>query len=128
MQLSLFAASLSLSGLTYASLGAKASATLSSSLSTSSGTLEIPLGASCACAKLSHSMPKSVVLPGSANYTTQTVDYYWDIRANLSPACVFVPYTAAEVSQAVKIINECQANFAVRGGGHMNVSYLLLNC
>ncbi|KAJ5548988.1 hypothetical protein N7513_006222 [Penicillium frequentans] len=65
-------------------------------------------------------MPKSVIFPGSKNYTTQTVDYIWDIRANLSPACVFVPNTAAEVSQAVKIINECQANFAVRGGGHMN--------
>lgn len=73
-------------------------------------------------------MPKSVIFPGSANYTTQTVDYIWDIRANLSPACVFVPNTAAEVSQALKVINGCQANFAVRGGGHMNVSYSLLSC
>ncbi|KAJ5538273.1 hypothetical protein N7494_007752 [Penicillium frequentans] len=120
MHLPLLFAGLSFSGLTYAKSGASASATLSSSMSTSSGTLEIPQGASCACTKLSHSMPKSVIFPGSKNYTTQTVDYIWDIRANLSPACVFVPNTAAEVSQAVKIINECQANFAVRGGGHMN--------
>ncbi|KAJ5797903.1 uncharacterized protein N7503_007199 [Penicillium pulvis] len=120
MHLPLFFAGLFFSGLAYANSGARASATLSSSLSTSSGILEIPQGALCACTKLSHSMPKSVILPGSKNYTTQTVDYIWDIRANLSPACVFVPNTAAEVSQAVKIINECQANFAVRGGGHMN--------
>jgi hypothetical protein len=67
-------------------------------------------------------MPKSVLLPGSESYRTQTIDNYWDIRADLSPACVFVPNTAAEVSQAVKIIGACGAQFAVRGGGHMNVS------
>ncbi|KAJ6137590.1 hypothetical protein N7471_004076 [Penicillium samsonianum] len=112
---------LSLSGLAYANLSsASASATVTGFLSTSSGTLQVPKGASCACAKLSRSMPKSVILPGSANYTTQTVDNYWDIRADLSPACVFVPNTAAEVSQAVKIIGACDAQFAVRGGGHMN--------
>ncbi|KAJ5645933.1 hypothetical protein N7490_002305 [Penicillium lividum] len=110
----------SFSGLAYASSSASPSATLSSSMSTSSGILEIFPEVSCACTQLSRSMPKSFIHPGSANYTTQTVDYYWDIRADLSPACVVVPYTAAEVSQAVKIIKGCQANFAVRGGGHMN--------
>lgn len=68
-----------------------------------------------------------MILPGSASYTTQTVDSYWDVRVGLSPACVVVPYIAAEVSQAVNIINERQANFAVCGGGHMNVSNALLN-
>ncbi|KAJ5162801.1 uncharacterized protein N7500_004631 [Penicillium coprophilum] len=99
---------------------ASASATTTGFLSTPSGTLRVPKGASCACAKLFRSMPRSVIGPGSANYTTQTVDNYWDIRADLSPACVFVPNTAAEVSQAVKIIAACNAQFAVRGGGHMN--------
>lgn len=123
MQLLLPFVGLSLSGLAYANVSsASASATVTGFLSTPSGTLQVPKGASCACAKLSHSMPKSVLLPGSANYTTQTVDNYWDIRADLSPACVFVPNTAAEVSQAVKIIGACDAQFAVRGGGHMNVS------
>lgn len=123
MQLLLPFVGLSLSGLVSANVSsASASATVTGFLSTSSGTLQVPKGASCACAKISHSMPKSVLLPGSANYTTQTVDNYWDIRADLSPACVFVPNTAAEVSQAVKIIGACDAQFAVRGGGHMNVS------
>lgn len=123
MQLLLPFVGLSLSGLAYANVSStSASATVTGFLSTASGTLQVPKGASCACAKLSHSMPKSVLLPGSSNYTTQTVDNYWDIRTDLSPACVFVPNTASEVSQAVKIIGECDAQFAVRGGGHMNVS------
>ncbi|KAJ5834223.1 hypothetical protein N7447_000249 [Penicillium robsamsonii] len=121
MQLLLPFIVLSLSGLTYANLSSvNPSATVTGFLSTSSGTLQVSKGASCACAKLSWSMPKSVILPGSASYTAQTVDNYWDIRADLSPACVFVPNTAAEVSQAVKIIGACNAHFAVRGGGHMN--------
>ena len=123
MQLLLPFVGLTFSGLTYASSSsASASATLSSTLGTSSGTLQVPKGASCACAKICRSIPGSTILPGSAIYTTQTVDNYWDIRANLSPACVFVPKTAGEVSQALKIINACDAQFAVRGGGHMNVS------
>jgi hypothetical protein len=115
--------SLSIAGLAYANSSSVApSSSLTASLATSSGTLEVPKGASCACAKLSRSFPENLILPGSANYTTQTVDNYWDIRADLSPACVFTPSTAAEVSQALKIINVCDSQFAVRGGGHMNVS------
>lgn len=117
-------AGLSLSGLAYASSSssARASATLDSSIATSSGTLAISNGASCACAKFAHSLPNRTIFPGSKNYTMETVDKLWDIRADLSPACVVVPETANEVSQAVKIIGSCNAQFAVRGGGHMNVS------
>jgi hypothetical protein len=123
MQLLLPFAGLFLSALAYAnSSSASASATLTSSLATSSGTLQVPKGASCACAKLSRSITESFILPGSANYTIQTVDNYWDIRADLSPACVLVPKSAGEVSQALKIINACDSQFAVRGGGYMNVS------
>jgi hypothetical protein len=67
-------------------------------------------------------MPQSFILPGLQNYTGQAVDSYWDIRADLSPACIVVPSTTCQVSEAVRIIGTCQANFAVRGGGHMNVS------
>jgi hypothetical protein len=120
MFLSLSVAGLGLSGLAYAS--PNATTTLTGSLTTSSGVLEIPKGASCACAKISQAMPQSLILPGSQNYTTQAIDSYWDIRADLSPACIVVPFTVFEVSEAVRIIGTCQAKFAVRGGGHMNVS------
>lgn len=116
-------AGLSITSLAYASSSrAIPSSTVTGSLVTSSGTLQIPKGVSCACSKLSQSFPANVILPGSSNYTTQTVDNYWDIRADLTPACVFVPDTAAQVSHALKVVNVCGSQFAVRGGGHMNVS------
>lgn len=120
MFLSLALAGIGFSGLACASTNS--TLTLTGSLTTSSGVLEIPKGASCACAKLAHAIPQGFILPGSQNYTTQATDSYWDIRADLSPACIVIPSTASQVSQAVRIIGTCQAKFAVRGGGHMNVS------
>lgn len=120
MFLSLALAGIGFSGLAFASTNSTLTST--GSLTTSSGVLEIPKGASCACAKLAHAIPQGLILPGSQNYTTQATDNYWDIRADLSPACIVVPSTASQVSQAVRIIGTCQAKFAVRGGGHMNVS------
>ena len=46
----------------------------------------------------------------------------WDIRTNADPACIFSPMTADQVAGGVEIISTCDAQFAIRGGGHMNVS------
>lgn len=78
-------------------------------------------GASCACKRLSQTFD-GVIFPNNASYTTQAADKFWDIRADLSPACVFLPASADEVSKAMSLFNSCNAQFAVRGGGHMNVS------
>lgn len=83
-------------------------------------------GASCACNTLSHTF-KDVIFPNNSSYTTQVADKYWDVRANLSPACIFLPSSADEVSKAISIFGSCNAQFAVRGGGHMNVSLSLYN-
>lgn len=105
----------------FASASLNSSAVVSSSISTPSGTLVVTESEQCACKALLQSFGDNVILPGQANYTYQTVDYFWDIRADLSPACVFVPQTANAVAGALKIFNSCNAQFAVRGGGHMNV-------
>ncbi|KAJ5995236.1 hypothetical protein N7481_002213 [Penicillium waksmanii] len=76
-------------------------------------------GASCACKRLSRAFD-GVIFPNNASYTTQAADKFWDIRADLSPACVFLPASADEVSKAMSLFNSCNAQFAVRGGGHMN--------
>lgn len=102
-----------------------ASVAISSSISTPAGTLTVTDSAKCACAQLLDSFPDNVILPGRTNYTQQTVDSYWDVRSDLSPACVFMPETADAVSSALKILSSCNAQFAVRGGGHMNVSHCL---
>lgn len=81
-------------------------------------------GASCACKRLSAKFD-GVIFPNNTTYTTQAADKYWDIRADLSPACVFLPTSADEISKAMSLFNSCNAQFAIRGGGHMNVSQVL---
>lgn len=93
---------------------------------TSLGTSNLTAGAACACKELSSIYSSQVILPGSENYTAQA-NYYWDVRADLSPACVFMPNTADQVATAVKQFVQCDAQFAVRGGGHMNVSKIIDN-
>ncbi|KAL4937943.1 hypothetical protein BDV06DRAFT_65175 [Aspergillus oleicola] len=95
--------------------------TSTAAISIPSSLVNVTISEKCACAKLTRSFGQSVIYPGQANYTEQTVDSYWDVRADLSPACVFVPESASEVASAAKILSSCDARFAVRGGGHMNV-------
>ncbi|QKX55035.1 uncharacterized protein TRUGW13939_02126 [Talaromyces rugulosus] len=89
------------------------------SVITSLGASNLTTGAACACNKLCALYSNLVIFPSSANYTEQAT-YYWDVRADLSPACIFLPTTANEVATAVKHLVQCNAQFAVRGGGHMN--------
>lgn len=88
---------------------------------TTLSSFESTKGAACACSKLSQ-IYSEIINPSGANYTAQAADAYWDIRANLSPACIFLPSSADEISNALEIFQACDAQFAVRGGGHMNVS------
>ncbi|GME52297.1 FAD binding domain containing protein [Neofusicoccum parvum] len=44
----------------------------------------------------------------------------WDRRNNLSPACIFLPQSADEVAESVALLHKHSAQFAIRGGGHMN--------
>ncbi|GAP92497.1 putative FAD binding domain-containing protein [Rosellinia necatrix] len=76
-------------------------------------------GASCACSELTTQYGSEILGVDSTNYTTEITNY-WDIRANLSPSCIFLPADADQVANAVSIISSCGAQFAIRGGGHMN--------
>ncbi|EAW17185.1 FAD-binding oxidoreductase [Aspergillus fischeri NRRL 181] len=76
-------------------------------------------GTPCACAQLESFYPDKLLFPSSAKYTVEATSY-WDIRSDLHPSCIFLPTTAEEVANAVKILTHCDAHFAVRGGGHMN--------
>lgn len=109
-----------LSLFTLASVGLSAAVSVGSSVITDLGTFTLTKGAACACAKLSLSFA-GVISPNGTNYTVQAADRYWDIRADLSPACIFLPSTPKQVAEAVSIFESCNAQFAVRGGGHMNV-------
>jgi hypothetical protein len=72
--------------------------------------------ADCACQGLGNA-----ILPSDAEYANQT-KAYWDARANMNPTCVYLPESTQDVASAVKILYDCGSPFAIRGGGHMNVS------
>lgn len=89
-------------------------------ISNSSQAITTVSEASCACTKLSTLYPTELLYPNATDYTAEA-SAYWDLRATLSPACIFLPSTAEEVASAVTELVACDAQFAVRGGGHMNV-------
>lgn len=79
-------------------------------------------GVAAACADLSSRFPSQVLTSSSANYTAERTAY-WDIRSDQSPSCIFLPVDASQVATAMTVLVRNQAEFAVRGGGHMNVGF-----
>ena len=76
-----------------------------------------------ACDQLSMMAPNSTYFPNSTAYEIQRVNV-WDKRANFYPACIHMPSNADNVAKAVQVFHQNKAPFAVKGGGHMNVSVL----
>lgn len=77
-------------------------------------------GVEAACNELATLFPSDVLFPDSAKYKEESTNY-WDIRASLKPACIILPTGASGVSQTVSVLVSNAAQFAIRGGGHMNV-------
>lgn len=94
-------------------------------ISASSGTLALTVSSTVqnACAQLQSAYPKELLMPNSSDYESERINF-WDIRSNKEPACIFLPTTADAVAEAVTIFHKEKAQFAIRGGGHMNVSLI----
>ncbi|CAE6510559.1 unnamed protein product [Rhizoctonia solani] len=66
----------------------------------------------------------STVFSGNKIFKSTDTNYqvgnqkYWSSTAVLSPACVFIPESPADVSTAVNIFTDNNCQFAIRGGGH----------
>lgn len=80
-----------------------------------------PHNLSIACNRLASLYHELTIFPNSTNYTFQATNF-WDQRSDLLPACIFLPSDVGHVIAAVKIFHQENAQFAIRGGGHMNVS------
>ncbi|PVH82943.1 FAD-binding domain-containing protein [Cadophora sp. DSE1049] len=93
--------------------------TTNSSTSNAITIADLATGASCACTQLAATFGDSVLTANSTNYTTEVTEY-WDVRSDLLPKCVFFPADADQVATAVSTFTSCGAQFAIRGGGHMN--------
>ncbi|WYZ45126.1 hypothetical protein EsH8_VIII_000442 [Colletotrichum jinshuiense] len=74
-----------------------------------------------ACGLLSFRYPKQTFYAGTDGYVYETQTQYWSARAYDTPACVFVPQNAQQVSFAVTTLTLSLTKFAVRSGGHMPV-------
>jgi hypothetical protein len=84
-------------------------------------TVALSEGAACACTQLAAQYSNLTLYSNSSSYTNETTNY-WDIRADLLPECIFLPINKDQVANAIATLASCGAQFAVRGGGHMNVS------
>jgi hypothetical protein len=81
---------------------------------------DLTTGANCACTRLASSYGSQLITSNSSSYTAEATDY-WDVRADLLPGCIFMPTDADQVADAVSTFTSCGTQFAIRGGGHMNV-------
>ncbi|KEP45702.1 6-hydroxy-D-nicotine oxidase [Rhizoctonia solani 123E] len=70
------------------------------------------------CDRLASALSRDKVFkPSNTNYAVEN-QKYWSSTAILSPGCVFVPESSADVFTAVKVFTKHNCQFAVRGGGH----------
>ncbi|KAF4857260.1 Bifunctional solanapyrone synthase [Colletotrichum siamense] len=88
---------------------------------TSAVVASLPGSEKVACSVLSNKYPAQTFFNGSAGYTYETQTQYWSATAYNSPACVFVPQNAQQVSFAVTTLTLSLTKFALRSGGHMPV-------
>jgi hypothetical protein len=89
--------------------------------------LQVPVvslaeGATCGCTQLSSTFGNRTIFSNSTTYATEVIEF-WDVRSDLAPACIFEPSSADDLASGVQILAGCGTQFAVRGGGHMNVSF-----
>ncbi|GAM83052.1 hypothetical protein ANO11243_010380 [Dothideomycetidae sp. 11243] len=57
-------------------------------------------------------------MPGSTAYTTAATHYWSNVPAEATPACIFKPASADQLSVFLLITRLTQSEFAVKSGGH----------
>ena len=72
------------------------------------------------CAALEIKFPGKTFYPGDDVYEYET-SQFWSNTELMSPACVFRPESASDISASIEISTSTSTDFAVRGGGHMGI-------
>ncbi|KPM43814.1 hypothetical protein AK830_g2783 [Neonectria ditissima] len=80
--------------------------------------LHISSAVEAACSELGESHASLTLLPNTAEYDEEVINV-WDKRSNLLPGCIFRPETDTQVATALRIFHANNAQFSVRGGGHL---------
>ncbi|RAK96785.1 FAD-binding oxidoreductase, partial [Aspergillus ibericus CBS 121593] len=76
--------------------------------------------ATSGCTTLQQSLSDEVFAPSTDVYKYEAQDF-WSNTEIMSPGCVFRPQSAAQLGEGVKALVDANAQFAVRGGGHMGI-------
>ncbi|GFN16475.1 hypothetical protein AtubIFM55763_010310 [Aspergillus tubingensis] len=87
---------------------------------TAAATTAAATATSAGCKTLNKSLSSAVFAPSSTVYQYEAQNF-WSNTEIMSPGCVFRPQSAEELSQGVKALVDAEAQFAVRGGGHMGI-------
>ncbi|KAH6660933.1 FAD binding domain-containing protein [Truncatella angustata] len=72
------------------------------------------------CAALEIKFPGKTFYPGDEVYEYET-QAFWSNTELMTPACVFRPESASDISEGIFISKNTETDFAVRGGGHMGI-------
>ncbi|KAI0532408.1 hypothetical protein GGR58DRAFT_507472 [Xylaria digitata] len=73
-----------------------------------------------ACAAIGAIFPNKLFATGTTQFNNQSTAI-WSDTCLLTPSCVFLPSSAADISRALPIIKKAGSRFSVRAGGHMPV-------
>jgi FAD/FMN-containing dehydrogenase len=76
--------------------------------------------ASKACINLKATFPEKLFVANTTQFDVES-RAIWSDTCLLTPNCVFLPSSAADISKALPIIKAANSKFSVRAGGHMPV-------
>lgn len=72
-----------------------------------------------ACDEIGGALAERVFTSSDQDYMSETTSYWSTLLHELKPACLVLPQSAEEVSEAVKVLNKYpDVEFAVKSGGH----------
>ncbi|OBT82046.1 hypothetical protein VE02_09501 [Pseudogymnoascus sp. 03VT05] len=79
---------------------------------------EVSQNSQAACDCLSTSFPDKTLLRGTPAYELARSQYWTRVQQEASPACIFQPVDAPDVSAALLILKQFNCPFAIKSGGH----------
>ncbi|KAF3012579.1 hypothetical protein E8E14_004524 [Neopestalotiopsis sp. 37M] len=77
----------------------------------------MPYLQSC-CSALAAVLATQVTFPGSQGYNESLLSYYSAQEAEVTPSCIVLANSTADVSQSVATMAQSNCSFAIRSGGH----------
>jgi hypothetical protein len=72
------------------------------------------------CQALKEPLGDAVFSRGTTVYNYESKNF-WSNTEILSPGCVFRPQSASQLAEGLEALVDANAEFAVRGGGHMGI-------